>query len=331
MNVLVTGATGYIGGELVPALLAAGHRVRVLSRRAGALDDRSWGDRVALAVGDASEEEDLYRAMDGVEVAYHLLHSMDGQDDFAGRDRRIAEAFAAAADRAGVRRIVHLGGIHPDQASLSPHMASRREVADILLNGPVPAVVLRAAVILGAGSASYAMLRHLTSRLPVMITPKWVQNRVQPIAIADVRHYLVGAAEMPGELNRTFDIAGPDVLTYAEMMQRFAALNDLGPRPVVSIPVLTPWLASHWVGLITPVSPGVAKPLVGSLVDDAVAAEHDIDDHLPPPLGGPTSFDEAVREAEDQLEPDTALRDVAGGLLAVGAVAAAMVASRLRR
>lgn len=300
VRVLVTGATGYIGSRLVPALLDPGHDVRVLTRSRDKLAERSWIDRVDVVEGDATRRRDLDTALDGIEVAYYLLHSMDGGGDFEERDRELARLFGLAAQAAGVRRIVYLSGLHPDQnakGGLSSHLASRVEVGDLLMASGVPTVVLQAAIILGSGSASFEMLRHLTHNLPVMLTPKWVENRIQPIAIRDVLHYLVGAATMPGDPNRTFDIGGPDVLTYRDMIRRFAALNGWRARPIVSVPVLTPRLASMWVSVVTPVPAGIAKPLVGSLVHEVVTQENDIDDVIGPPPGGALTYDEAVRSA----------------------------------
>ena len=294
---LVTGATGYIGGLLVPRLLDDGWTVRVLTRSSERLRGRDWADRVEVVEGDATSEADLRRALSGTDVAYYLVHSMDGGGDLARRDRELAEGFAAAASETGVQRIVYLGGLHPEGADLSEHLASRVEVGQILLDGPVPAAVLQAAVVLGNGSVSFDMLRYLTERLPVMVAPQWLRNRIQPIAIDDALHYLVGAASLPAEVDRAFDIGGPEVLTYEQMIQRFAAVTGLRRRVVLTLPVLTPWLASHWVGLVTPVDAAVAKPLVGSLVHEVVRREHDLDELVGLPAQGLVGFDEAVRRA----------------------------------
>lgn len=294
---LVTGATGYIGGLLVPRLLDDGWKVRVLTRSSERLRGRDWADRVEVVEGDATSEADLRRALSGTDVAYYLVHSMDGGGDLARRDRELAEGFAAAASETGVQRIVYLGGLHPEGADLSEHLASRVEVGQILLDGPVPAAVLQAAVVLGNGSVSFDMLRYLTERLPVMVAPQWLRNRIQPIAIDDALHYLVGAASLPAEVDRAFDIGGPEVLTYEQMIQRFAAVTGLRRRVVLTLPVLTPWLASHWVGLVTPVDAAVAKPLVGSLVHEVVRREHDLDELVGLPAQGLVGFDEAVRRA----------------------------------
>ncbi|MFD6137688.1 SDR family oxidoreductase [Isoptericola sp. NPDC056618] len=292
--VLVTGATGYIGGRLVPELLAAGYRVRVLARHPERLAARAWADDVDVVAGDAQERADLRRALDGADVAYYLIHALGSGSGFADTDRRTARGFAQAAAEAGLRRVVYLGGLYPDTADLSPHLRSRREVEEILLDGEVPTVVLRAAVILGSGSASFEMMRYLTERLPVMVAPRWIDNRIQPIAVRDVLRYLVGAAEVPGDVSRGFDIGGPDVLTYRGMMQRYAAVAGLRPRVIRAVPVLTPRLASLWVGLVTPVPPAIARPLVGSLVHEVVARDHDIARYVPDPPEGLVGFDDAV-------------------------------------
>ena len=321
--VLVTGATGYVGGALMQPLLDAGAAVRVLSRDRQAVDRLPWRRSVEVVEGTAADPRDLDRALDGVEIAYYLMHSMDGGGRLAERERHIAQSFAAAAARAGVRRIVYLGGMHP-AGELSEHLASRAEVGQILLDGAVPAVVLQAAVILGPGSASFDMLRYLTGRLPAMVTPRWVDNRLQPIAIDDVLHYLVGAASLDGELNRTFDIGGPEVLTYAELMQRFAAVTGKRRRLILTVPVLTPTLASYWVGLVTPVASSIARPLVGSLVHEVTAQENDLRALLPRP-DGLVGLDDALRTAEAGSPPDTGPSNLA--LTSAATVATAALGS----
>ncbi|WP_422754834.1 SDR family oxidoreductase [Micromonospora sp. WMMD708] len=294
MRCLVTGATGYIGGRLAPRLLAEGHQVRCLARKAGRLRDVPWAAQAEIAEGDLRRPETLPAAFADVDVAYYLVHSL-GRADFEAADREAATNFAEAAAAAGVRRIVYLGGPEPAAGgSTSPHLRSRAEVARILLAGEVPTVVLRAAVIIGSGSASFEMLRYLTERLPAMVTPRWVRNRIQPIAVRDVLRYLVGCATLPPEVDRAFDIGGPDVLTFREMMQRYARVAGLRRRIIVPVRPLTPALSSHWVGLITPVPNAIARPLVESLIHEAVAHEHDIARWLPDPPGGLTGFDDAV-------------------------------------
>ncbi|MET8338259.1 SDR family oxidoreductase [Streptosporangium canum] len=296
MRCLVTGATGYIGGRLVPELLDAGHDVRCMVRSAGRLRDQPWASRVEVAEADAADAVRTGKALDGVDVAYYLIHTMGGGADFAAADRRAAATFAAAAREAGVRRVVYLGGLAPDE-ELSPHLRSRVEVGEIFLRSGVSAVVLRAAVIIGSGSASFEMLRYLTERLPVMTTPRWVRTRTQPIAIRDVLRYLVGWAAVEGEVNRSFDIGGPDVLTYADMMRVYAEVAGLRRRVIIPVPMLSPGLSSHWVGLVTPVPAGIARPLVESLRNEAVCREHDIAGYVPDPPGGLIGLREAVELA----------------------------------
>ena len=294
MRILVTGATGYLGGRLVPRLLDAGHEVRCLSRSPEKLRDVPWADAVAVVRGDALDADSVAEALTGVDAAYYLIHSIGSGPRFAEADRQAAIAMAEGANRAGVGRIVYLGGLVPTEGVASPHLASRAEVGRILLDGPVPAVVLQAGVVLGAGSASFEMLRYLTERLPVMVTPKWVDSRVQPIAVEDVLRYLVGALDLPPDTNRRFDVGGPDILTYREMMQRYATLAGLGRRLVVPVPVLSPWLSSQWVNVVTPVPRALAVPLIESLRNSVVVSESDITRLVP---FDPLPFDDAVERA----------------------------------
>ena len=298
---LITGATGYVGGRLVPELLDQGHDVRVLVRDEAKARAHAWSNDVEVAVGDATEDEDVRSALDDVDVAYYLLHSIGTGGDFAETERRIAATFAEAAAVAGVQRIVYLGGMVPENEELSEHLRSREQVGDILLASGVPTVVLQAGVVIGSGSASFEMLRYLTERLPIMVTPRWVHSRIQPIAIRDVLHYLVGCADLPAEVNRRFDVGGPDVLTYLEMMQGYAKVARLPRRRVLPVPVLSPWLSSHWVGLITPVPAGLARPLVESLVNTVVAADHDIERHVPDPPDGLIGYERSVELALSRI------------------------------
>jgi uncharacterized protein YbjT (DUF2867 family) len=301
--VLVTGATGYIGGRLVPLLLAAGYRVRVLARTPSRLRDVPWASEVEIVQGDLLHAEHLAQAFAGVQAAYYLVHSMGSHKlnrAFDRTERNAASNFVRAAEHAGVTRLVYLGGLHPD-AGLSQHLRSRTAVGDALLASAVPAVVLQAGVVIGSGSASFEMIRNLTDVLPWMPAPRWVKNRIQPIAVRDVLYYLVRALGLPAATNRSFDIGGPDVLTYAEMMNGYAAEAGLRKRVVLALPVLTPRLAAHWVNLVTPIPHGLAAPLVESLQNDCVVREHDIAEYIPEPEGGLTGYRRAVRLALNKL------------------------------
>ncbi len=240
---LVTGATGYVGGRLVPRLLEAGFRVRVLVRSPQKLQDVPWAGRVEIVTGDLGDRDSLAGAFEGVDVLYYLVHSMGGRGGFGRVERTSAENVAALALAAHVHRIVYLGGLHPDGRRLSAHLQSRVTVGNVLLRSGVPTVVLQAGVVIGSGSTSFEMIRHLTDVLPYMPAPRWVRNFIQPIAVRDVLYYLVRAADVPAELNRTFDIGGPDVLRYGQMMNGYAVEAGLKQRPIAALPVLTPWHA----------------------------------------------------------------------------------------
>jgi uncharacterized protein YbjT (DUF2867 family) len=258
---------------------------------------RPWSGRVEVAQADATYRRDVEEALAGVDVAFYLMHSIGSGPDFAETERDIATTFSAAARRQGVRRIVYLGGMVPEGEQLSDHLRSRAQVGDILLASGVPTAVLRAGVVIGSGSASFEMLRYLTERLPLMVVPRWVHTRIQPIAIRDVLHYLVGAATMPEDVNRAFDIGGPEVLTYLEMMQRYAHVSGLPRRRVLPVPVLSPRLSSLWVGLVTPVPSRLARPLVESLRNTVVAADRDIAGLIGDPPGGRTAYERAIELA----------------------------------
>lgn len=303
MKTAVTGVTGYVGGRLVPELLNAGHDVRALARHTSRLTGRDWAGEVEVVETDASDLDQTRAALEGCDVAYYLIHSLGTGPAFESRDRRTALTFARAAREAGVRRIVYLGGMYPDvpEQALSRHLSSRKEVGEILLASGVPTTVLQAAVIIGSGSASFEMMRYLTERLPAMTTPRWVDSRVQPIAIRDVLRYLVGSAPMPRDVSRAFDIGGPDVLTYRQMMQRYARAAGLPRRVIVSVPVLTPRLSSLWVGLVTPVPSGIARPLVESLANEVVCRDTDITRYVPDPPEGLVGFDRAVELALERI------------------------------
>ncbi len=315
MRHLITGATGYIGGRLAPRLLDedGDGSVRCLVRDPAKLRDVPWARRSEVVRGDLLDPASVRRACEGVDVVYFLVHSLV-ERDFAAIDRRAAEIVAQAARAAGVRRIVYLGGLHPD-GPLSAHLASRREVGEILLASGVPTAVLRAAVVLGSGSASFEMLRYLTERLPVMVTPRWVDSRIQPIAVRDVLRYLVAAARLPAHVSRTFDIGGPEVLTYRQMMARYAAVAQLPPRRVLPVPLLTPRLSAHWVNVVTPVPKAIAAPLIDSLIHEVVCREQDILEYAPDPPEGRIGYDRAVALALVKInagDVETRWSDAAG-------------------
>jgi uncharacterized protein YbjT (DUF2867 family) len=307
MRCVVTGATGYVGGRLVPQLLARGHDVRAVARTPSKLANVPWRDDAEVARGDLGDPDSLLAAFDGADVVYYLVHSMGTSRDFAAEEERAAANVVAAARRAGVRRLVYLGGLHPSDAELSPHLRSRTKVGETLLASGIETVVLQAGVIVGSGSASFEMIRHLTDRLPVMTTPKWVHNTIQPIAVSDVLHYLVEAATVDVPESRAWDIGGPDVLEYGEMMQIYADVAGLHRRAIVVLPFLTPTIASWWVGLVTPIPSGLARPLVESLHCDAVMDNHDVDAVIPPPPDGLVGYRDAV---------SLALKPIAEGALA---------------
>jgi uncharacterized protein YbjT (DUF2867 family) len=272
----VLGASGYVGGRLVPRLLDAGYRVRCVARTPAKLEGAPWFHRVEIVQGDLLEPAGLGGMLQGASAVFHLVHSMGSGavgagETFEQTDRRIAENVAAAADEAGVGRIVYLGGLGEDDPRASAHLRSRHEVGQVLLGAATPTTALRAAIIIGSGSASFEMLRHLVERLPVMVTPRWVRNRVQPIAVRDVLRYLVGVAGQRDTHDHVYEIAGPDVLTYKEMMQAYARLAGLPGRLVLGVPVLSPRLSSYWVHFVTPVPSGIAQPLIHSLTSNAVA------------------------------------------------------------
>lgn len=277
-TVFVTGATGYIGGRLAPRLLERGHRVRCLVRSASKLRARPWAnapsDRLEIVEGDAADEERLAQAMRGCIAAYYLVHSMDAAGPaYRARDLALAQAFGRAAARAGVPRIIYLGGLGETGAGLSEHLSSRREVEAALARGGVPVTVLRAAMIIGSGSASFEILRYLVERLPIMITPRWVSTESQPIAIRDVLHYLIASLEIPETPGRTIDIGGPDVWSYERIMREMASALHLRRRLVIPVPILTPRLSSLWIHLVTPLHAGIARPLAEGLRNRVVCRD----------------------------------------------------------
>ena len=276
---LVTGASGYVGGRLVPELLAHGHRVRCAVREPRKLDAAPWRNDVEVVT--RRHRRRPRAAMDDIDVAVFLVHSIGEGADWVARERANAENFRRAAEAAGVRRIVYLGGLGADGPELSDHLQSRHDVGRVLAAGPVETVELRAAVVIGSGSASFEMLRYLTEVLPVMVTPKWVRTECQPISIRDVLRYLVAAIEHPAPLAGVLEIGGPDVVSYAEMMAIYAHEAGLTTRRLIPVPVLTPRLSSLWVGLVTPVPSQLARPLVDSLVTPVVVTDHRAEELFP--------------------------------------------------
>jgi len=296
VRILVVGASGYIGGRLVTLLQARGDDLVLTSRDARPLAARFPDARTVAA--DLLDAPTLDAALVGVEVAYYLAHSMTaGEKGFAERDRQAARNFAQAAARAGVSRIVYLGGLGDDDARLSHHLASRHETGAELAAHGVPVTEFRAAVIIGSGSASFEILRHLTERLPVMITPRWVDTRCQPIGIRDVLDYLVAALDHP-EITGVVEIGGPDVLSYGGMMRTYARLRGLR-RLMIPVPVLTPRLSSYWVNLVSPVPAGIARPLIEGLRNEVV-----VRDPVPAAAFGlrPIPFEEALARAIDRTD-----------------------------
>lgn len=298
-RILVTGATGYVGGRLIPLLLARGYRVRVLVRDADRLAGRSWRDRVEVAVGDVLDPASLPAALDGVDAAYYLIHSMSSHADFAQRDLRAARSFAEAAAAQGVARIIYLGGLGQSEAGLSEHLRSRQETGAALREAGVPVTEFRASILVGSGSVSFEMIRSLTERLPVMICPRWVYTRTQPIAIDDALAYLVAALETPASHGQVVEIGGRDVLTYKQMMSTYARLRGLR-RFIVPVPVLTPRLSSYWVHLVTPIPSTIAQPLIDGLSVEVIVTD-DAARRLFPRIT-PMDYETAVARALSSLE-----------------------------
>jgi uncharacterized protein YbjT (DUF2867 family) len=297
--ILVTGATGYIGGRLVPRLLKDGHRVRCVVRDPSRLQGRPWHDRVEIVAGDVLEAESLRAGFDGVSIAYYLIHSMGAGAHFEERDLVAARNFSAAAKAAGVQRIIYLGGLAQPSPALSEHLRSRQQTGEALREAGVPVTEFRAGVIVGSNSVSFEMIRYLTERVPIMICPRWVYTRTQPIGIRDVLEYLVSSLSVPASTGRIVEIGGADVVTYGEMMTIYAEVRGL-KRLLVPVPFLTPRLSSLWVNLVTPIPSSIARPLVEGLrnenvVTDPAAAE------LFPNIA-PAGYRLSVERALDQLK-----------------------------
>ncbi len=303
--VLVTGATGYIGGRLIPALLEKGYTVRAMGRSIEKLAGRPWAghERIELAKGDVMDRASLAAASAGCGTAYYLVHSMISQKEkFVEADRKAAHNMVAAASDAGLERVIYLGGLADARKKpLSRHLQSRIEVADILQSGPVPCTDLRAPVILGSGSASFEILRYLVERLPVMITPRWVRSLNQPIAIRNVIRYLIGCLEAEETVGKTFDIGGPETITYLDLLHIYAEEAGLKKRIIIPAPALTPTLSAYWIHLISPVPSAIAMPLVQGLTSNAVCAENRIREIIPQKL---LTSREAVRLALDRIRQE---------------------------
>ena len=296
-RVLVTGATGYVGGRLVRALLEKNYQVRVLVRDPNKVKQYSWANSVDVVVGNATDYTSTFEALKNIDIAYYFLHSINSSTKFDEIEREMAKTFGKAAADAKVRQIVYLGGIAND-VKKSRHLQSRADTGIELAKFGVPVLELRAGIIIGSGSASFEMLRHLTHRLPIMTTPKWVKNRTQPIAIRDVLYYLIKTAELAKPITGVYDIGGPDVVTYEGMMQTFAKVAGLRKRLVVKVPVLTPSLSSLWIGLVTPVPTTLARPLVESLISEVVVDQNkSVDKIIPKPTDGLTNVTSAIELA----------------------------------
>jgi uncharacterized protein YbjT (DUF2867 family) len=300
--ILVTGATGYIGGRLVPRLLKQGHRVRCLVRDPARLEGRDWYDDVEIVAGDVLAADTLSPVMRDVDVAYYLIHSMGAGADFEERDVTAARNFANAAKAAGVKRIVYLGGLAKSSSELSEHLRSRQQTGDALREAGVPVTEFRAGVIVGSSSVSFEMIRYLTERVPLMICPRWVYTRTQPIGIRDVLDYLTATLSVPESAGRIIEIGGADVITYGEMMMVYAEARGL-KRWLLPVPVLTPRLSSLWVNLVTPIPAAIARPLVEGLRNENVVTDQSARDLFPQikPAGYRTSVDRAL----DQLKAST--------------------------
>ncbi len=270
--VLLTGATGYVGGRLLPMLEEAGYSIRCMTRRPEALSDDVC-QTTEVVKGDVLDAESLVEAMQGVDTAFYFVHSMGSTSDFEAEDRRAAENFTTAAKQAGVRRMIYLGGLGSRDKELSKHLRSRQETGDVLRSSGVQVVELRASIVIGSGSLSFEMIRALVERLPVMICPKWVRVLAQPIAIEDVLAYLLEAIELPETDSKIYEIGGPDQVSYGQIMQEYARQRGLR-RLMIPVPLLTPYLSSLWLGLVTPLYARIGRKLVESLKNPTLVSSN---------------------------------------------------------
>lgn len=304
-TILVTGASGYIGGMLIPQLIDQGFVVRCMARRPQLIGGR-LGPGVECVAGDALQQETLKQPLAGIEIAYYLIHSMaGGETGFVARDRLAAENFAAVAKKSGIKRIIYLGGLGGQDQQLSPHLSSRQEVGEILRSSGIPVTEFRAAVIVGSGSLSFEIIRYLTERLPVMICPRWLLSKCQPIAVRDVLSYLAEAISVTASTGEIIEIGGRDVITFADMIRQYAEVRGL-KRILIQVPVLTPRLSSYWIDLVTPIPAAISHSLVEGLRSDVICHSGKAKEIFPDihPLG----YQAAVREALKRDSP--ALKDL---------------------
>ena len=290
-QVLVTGASGFVGSSLTEALEAEGYSVLAMTRHPD-----TYAGAGKPIFGDVYEPDSLRSALADADAAYYLVHSL-AREDFVESDAAAARSFGTAAADAGLERVIYLGGLGLDDANLSAHLKSRREVEQLLASGGVPTTVLRAAIVIGNGGISWEITRQLVAHLPVMIVPKWATTRTQPIALTDVVRYLVGVLEPEAAKGRVFEVGGPEVLTYAEMMRRVAQLRHHRQLHMLAVPLLTPRLSSYWLSLVTDVDTATARNLVDSMSNEVVVNDYSIADIVP---GMPMGYDDAVREAYRQ-------------------------------
>lgn len=297
-TVLVTGSTGYVGGRLVPRLLENGYQVRVFARDALRLAGRPWVEDVEVIEGDVLKPETLPPAMKGVDIAYYLIHNMTERKGYRDQELRAANNFGAAASQAGVRRIIYLGALGDPESALAPHLQSRQQTGKVLAASDVPVTEFRAAIIVGAGSISFEMIRYLTEKLPIMICPRWVYQKVQPISIEDVLAYLIAALSNPQSSGKVIEIGGSDQVPYAKMMLTYAEIRGL-KRWLIPVPFLTPGLSSHWVHWITPVHASVTRPLIEGLVNEILVRDNSAREIFPSIQ--PVSYFQAVDSALNGL------------------------------